>query len=321
MSENKALEEGVTPSEICSKYFKIHSEVYEWFNVQFDYFGRTTTEEQTKISQDIFWKNYHNGLTLEETVEQLHCGNCNRFLADRFVEGTCPLCGFHDARGDQCDACGKLINATELKSPRCKICSQTPTVKKSRHLFLDLTKLQPELTSWIEKASTEGTNHDSRLRKLERKFRKYYQKLATGRLKPRCITRDLTWGTPVPLEGFTNKVFYVWFDAPIGYISITANYTDQWEKWWKNPEHVSLYQFMAKDNVPFHTVVFPATLLGTKEPYTLLNSINATEYLNYEDGKFSKSRGVGVFGNDAKDTGIPSDVWRFYLLQTRPESQ
>ncbi|CAB3990994.1 methionine--tRNA ligase, cytoplasmic-like, partial [Paramuricea clavata] len=312
-SETKALEEGVTPREICSKYFKIHSEVYEWFNIQFDYFGRTTTKEQTKISQDIFWKNYHNGLTLEKIVEQLHCGNCNRFLADRFVEGTCPLCGFHDARGDQCDACGKLINATELKSPRCKICSQTPAVKKSKHLFLDLTKLQPELSSWIEKASTEG-NWSANSENITKSW------LQEG-LKPRCITRDLTWGTPVPLEGFTNKVFYVWFDAPIGYLSITANYTDQWEKWWKNPEHVSLYQFMAKDNVPFHTVVFPATLLGTKEPYTLLNSINATEYLNYEDGKFSKSRGVGVFGNDAKDTGIPSDIWRFYLLQTRPESQ
>ncbi|XP_046846002.1 methionine--tRNA ligase, cytoplasmic-like isoform X2 [Xenia sp. Carnegie-2017] len=312
-SETKALEEGVTPAEICTKYFKIHREVYEWFNIQFDYFGRTTTEEQTKISQDIFWQNYKNGLTLEDTVEQLHCESCNKFLADRFVEGTCPLCGFHDARGDQCDACGKLINATELKSPRCKICGKTPSVKKSRHLFLDLTKLQPELTSWVEKSSSEG-NWSANSQHITKGW------LQEG-LKPRCITRDLKWGTPVPLEGFTDKVFYVWFDAPIGYLSITANYTEHWQKWWKNPKEVSLYQFMAKDNVPFHTVVFPATLLGTREPYTMLNNINATEYLNYEDGKFSKSRGVGVFGNNAKDTGIPADIWRFYLLQIRPESQ
>jgi len=140
-------------------------------------------------------------------------------------------------------------------------------------------------------------------------------------LKSRCISRDLKWGTPVPLEGYTDKVFYVWFDAPIGYLSITACYTDKWEQWWKNPQEVQLYQFMAKDNIPFHTVVFPCSLLGTESNYTLLNHISSTEYLNYEDGKFSKSRGVGVFGNNAKDTNIPADIYRFYLLFIRPETQ
>ena len=142
--------------------------------------------------------------------------------------------------------------------------------------------------------------------------------LADG-LKPRCVTRDLKWGTPVPLEGFTDKVFYVWFDAPIGYISITANYTDEWEKWWKNPDNVRYVQFMAKDNVPFHSVVFPSSLIASKDGYTMVNELNATEYLNYEDDKFSKSRGVGVFGDHAESTGIPSDIFRFYLLFVRPE--
>lgn len=138
-------------------------------------------------------------------------------------------------------------------------------------------------------------------------------------LKQRCITRDLKWGTPVPVPGYENKVFYVWFDAPIGYISITANYTTEWEKWWKNPEDVEMVQFMGKDNVPFHTVIFPSTLLGTGDKWTMMRNISVTEYLNYEGGKFSKSRGVGVFGNDAKDTGIPVEVWRYYLLVNRPE--
>lgn len=140
-------------------------------------------------------------------------------------------------------------------------------------------------------------------------------------LKPRCITRDLKWGTPVPLEGFEDKVFYVWFDAPIGYISIAANYTDEWRKWFKSPENIEYYQFMAKDNVPFHSVIFPSCLLGTGENYTLVKHLSGIEYLNYEDGKFSKSRGVGVFGNQAKLTQIDSDIFRFYLAYIRPESQ
>ncbi|CAG8777134.1 16053_t:CDS:2, partial [Acaulospora morrowiae] len=139
-------------------------------------------------------------------------------------------------------------------------------------------------------------------------------------LNPRCITRDLKWGTPVPLEEMKDKVFYVWFDAPIGYLSITANYTKEWEKWWKNPEQVKLYQFMGKDNVPFHTVIFPCTLIGTNEDWTLLHHISTSEYLNYENTKFSKSRNIGVFGTDAKDTGIPVSVWRYYLISSRPET-
>lgn len=250
---------------------------------------------------------------VEDTLEQLQCEECKRFLADRFVEGTCPFCNYEDARGDQCDSCGKLINAIELKKPRCKVCGGAPKVRSSKHLFLNLAKLEPSLKSWVEESSSEGT-WTSNARHITRGW------IQDG-LRPRCITRDLKWGTPVPLEGYTDKVFYVWFDAPIGYFSITANYTKEWEKWWKNPQQVTLHQFMAKDNVPFHTVVFPCTEIGADDNYTLLNSISATEYLNYEDDKFSKSRGVGVFGNDAADTGIPADIWRFYLLYMRPENQ
>ncbi|XP_033115540.1 methionine--tRNA ligase, cytoplasmic-like [Anneissia japonica] len=312
-TETKALEEKLTPKQICDKYFKLHYEIYEWFNIGFDYFGRTTTVKQTEIAQDIFWRLHKRNFLLEDTVEQLLCETCNRYLADRFVEGTCPLCNYEDARGDQCDKCGKLINATELKKPRCKVCSNSPVIRSSKHLFLDLPKLQPTLEKFLNKSTSEGDwTHNAKL---------ITNSWVRDGLKPRCITRDLKWGTPVPLEGFKDKVFYVWFDAPIGYPSITANYTDDWQKWWKNPEEVELYNFMAKDNVPFHSVIFPCSLLGADDNWTLVNHLIATEYLNYEDGKFSKSRGVGIFGTDVCKTGIPAAIWRFYLLYVRPESQ
>lgn len=312
-TENKAREEGLTPQQICDKYHAVHASIYKWFQIDFDFFGRTTTEKQTEIAQDIFWRLHKNDFLVEDTVEQLRCENCKRFLADRFVEGICPHCSYPEARGDQCDKCGRLINAVELKEPQCKVCRQTPVIRTSKHLFLDLPKLESQLEQWLEK-STSGGDWTPNAKQITRSW------LRDG-LKPRCITRDLHWGTPVPHPDFKEKVFYVWFDAPIGYLSITANYTDKWEKWWKNPHQVELYNFMAKDNVPFHSVVFPCSLLGAQDNYTLVNHLVATEYLNYEDTKFSKSRGVGVFGDMAKDTGIPSDVWRFYLLYVRPEGQ
>ncbi|CEG82275.1 Putative Methionine-tRNA ligase (EC:6.1.) [Rhizopus microsporus] len=311
-TETKALEEGVSCKELCDKYNAIHTEVYKWFDLSFDLFGRTTTDRQTEIVQDMFKKNYANGNVVKESMTQLYCEQCHRFLADRYVEGICPLCQYNDARGDQCDACGKLLNATELVEPRCKLDGNRPILKESNHLFLDLTKLQPAIEETFKQSSTEGGWSANGIHITE-------SWLKEG-LKPRCITRDLKWGVPVPLEGYEDKVFYVWFDAPIGYPSITANYTDEWEKWWKNPEQVKLYQFMGKDNVPFHSVIFPGVQIGTGEKWTKVNHISTCEYLNYEGGKFSKSRNVGVFGNNAKETGIPPSVWRYYLLSVRPES-
>ncbi|CAG9829132.1 unnamed protein product [Diabrotica balteata] len=263
----------------------------------------------------MFFTLNNNGFMFTQSVEQLHCQQCNKFLADRFVEGGCPNvgCNYEDARGDQCDGCGKLVNAVELKNPRCKICNNTPVLKCSDQFYIDLPKLEPLLYHWI-KLRNSGWSHNSQV------IAKAWLKEG---LKPRCITRDLKWGVPVPLDGFREKVFYVWFDAPLGYISITKAYTEDYKKWWTpaKGEEVTLYQFMAKDNVPFHSVLFPAMLLGANKGYVTVNHLMATEYLNYEDGKFSKSRGVGVFGTDAQSTGIPSDVWRFYLLYVRPESQ
>lgn len=311
-TETKAIEEGVSPKELCDKYYALHSEVYEWFNIAFDHFGRTPTQQQTDIAQDIFTKLHKNGYLEEQTTTQPYCETHKSFLADRFVEGTCPLCKYEDARGDQCDKCGHLLDPLELLDPRCKLDGATPVPRETKHVYLCLDKLQPLEEEWFEKASKEG-NWSSNGTQITASW------LKEG-LRPRGITRDLKWGTAVPLEGYEDKVMYVWFDACIGYVSITATYTEEWEKWWRNPEQVKLYQFMGKDNVPFHTVVFPSSQIGTKDKWTMLNTISTTEYLNYENGKFSKSRGIGVFGNNAKETGIPADVWRYYLLSHRPET-
>lgn len=313
-TETKALEEGLTPKQICDKYYEIHNSVYRWFNIGFDYFGRTSTPEQTEIAQRLFLKLKDNGFVSTQSVDQLLCEKCDRFLADRFVEGTCPHpgCGYEDARGDQCDKCGKLINAIELIGPRCKVCGHKPTVRASEQFFIELGQLEPSIRSWI---STVEKGWSPPARAVTRAWLR-------EPLRARAVTRDLKWGVPVPIPQYNSKVFYVWFDAPIGYLSITQLATKQYEKWWKPDKEcdVRLYQFMAKDNVPFHCVMFPATLIGVNEQHILVNHLYATEYLNYEEGKFSKSRGVGVFGNDAQDTGIPSDVWRFYLASIRPET-
>lgn len=317
-TETKAQQEGLTPRQICDKYHELHREVYSWFDIEFDVFGRTSTEHQTNIVQSIFWDVHRNGYIVEDSTDQLYCEKCTRFLADRYVNGGCPHCGFDDARGDQCENCEAMLNPSELIRPRCATCGSTPITRSTAHLFLDLPKIQPKLEAWVEQASVKGhwTENSKAMTKTW---------LKDG-LKKRAITRDLKWGVPVPLEGYTGKVFYVWFDAPVGYLSITAGlYGEDWKKWWCPDEtdaqtDVELVQFMGKDNVPFHTLVFPGSLLSSGKNWTMLHHLSTSEYLNYEGGKFSKSRGFGVFGNDAKDTGIPCEVWRYYLLINRPEA-
>ncbi|CAL9158250.1 probable methionine--tRNA ligase [Musa acuminata AAA Group] len=312
-TETKAMEENCSPKEICDKYHAIHRDVYEWFDISFDKFGRTSAPQQTEVCQAIFHKLLDNKWLSENTMQQLYCDTCQRFLADRLVQGTCPTldCNYDSARGDQCEKCGKLLNPTELKDPKCKVCHSAPRIRDTDHLFLELPLLRERLEEYINTMSVAGSWSQNAIQATN-------AWLKEG-LRPRCITRDLKWGVPVPHEKYKDKVFYVWFDAPIGYISITACYTSEWEQWWKNPDNVELYQFMGKDNVPFHTVMFPSTLLGTGERWTMMKTISVTEYLNYESGKFSKSKGIGIFGNDAKDTKIPTEVWRYYLLTNRPE--
>jgi len=308
-TEAIALKMNMTPEEATDYFFKIHKQVYDWFNCDFDCFGRTSSPENKEITQDIFFKLYKNNFLIEKEEEQFFDVEAQKFLSDRFIEGICPFCSFNDARGDQCDNCGKLLDAKELKNPRSKITGSKPVLKKTKHLYIKLQELQSLLekhiiktkNSWSENAITTTNSW-----------------LKEG-LKERAITRDLKWGIPVPLKGYEEKVFYVWFDAPIGYIAITKANRSDWEIWWKTPDETRLVQFMGKDNIPFHSVLFPASLIGTNDRYTLVDTLSVNEYLNYEDDKFSKSRGVGIFGDNIQDSGIPADVWRYYLMMNRPE--
>ncbi|KAI1814271.1 methionyl-tRNA synthetase [Poronia punctata] len=309
-TETRALAEGCTPEELCAKYRVIHADVYKWFNISFDIFGRTTTELQTEITQDIFLKLNENGFLKERQTTQLYCETHHSFLADRFVEGECPVCAYPDARGDQCDLCGRLLDPFQLKNPRCKVDGSVPIAKETDHIFIELDKLQPEVEAFYQESSAEWSNNGKAITSAW---------LKEG-LEPRSITRDMKWGTKVPLPGYEDKVIYPWFDACIGYVSITACYTNQWEKWWRNPKDVQLFQFLGKDNVVFHSIIFPATQIGTREPWTKLHHLSTTEYLTYEGGKFSKSRNIGVFGDSAQKTGVASDVWRFFLISHRPET-
>jgi methionyl-tRNA synthetase len=311
-TEARALIEACNPQELCDKYHAIHAQIYEWFGISFDIFGRTTTELQTRITQEIFLKLNQKGYLQERLTTQLYCESHKAFLADRFVEGECPSCSYPDARGDQCDLCGKLLDSLELKNPRCKIDRTTPITKETKHVFLELDKLQSELEVFFHESSNSGA------------WSANGKQITSAWLKeglwPRNITRDMKWGTKVPLPDYDGKVIYSWFDACIGYVSITASYTDEWDKWWHDPENVKLYQFLGKDNVVYHSVIFPATQIGTGDTWTRLHHLSTTEYLTYEGGKFSKSRGIGIFGDSAQKTGVPADIWRYYLLSQRPET-
>lgn len=330
-TETRAIEMKKTPRELCDYYYNEHTKIYDWFHINFDKFGRTSNDECTEITQELFKDLDKNGYIKEHTNKQLFCPHCNMFLADRYVHGTCPKCGSEKARGDQCDDCGSLLDPTELKEPKCATCGNTPEVRETKHLYIDLPSISKHLDSWMNKASVEGKWSDNAINITKAWIR--------DGLNERAITRDLKWGIPVPKEGYENKVFYVWFNAPIGYISITKQLANElvragktsfdWKSWWlpeeseeaKNKAPVDLFQFIGKDNIPFHTVIFPCTLLGSSHNWTKLYHMSSTEYLNYESGKFSKSRGVGVFGTDAIETGIKADAWRFYIFYNRPEKQ
>ncbi|PCH42525.1 methionyl-tRNA synthetase [Wolfiporia cocos MD-104 SS10] len=323
-TETQALKEGLTPRQLCDKYNALHVETYTWFELSFDHFGRTSTPQHTEICQGIYLNLLKNGYLEKQIKDQTYCEGCSKFLADRFVEGTCPHCGADDARGDQCDVCSRTLDAVDLINPRCLINkTHVVTTRSSAHMYVKLDALQPKTEEWIRKSWKEGKWSPNAVINAEGEL--IDARLKSG-LRPSPVTRDLTWGVPVPVvegeddQGMKGKVLYVWFDAPIGYPSITANYTPEWKQWWFNQKNVRLYQFMGKDNVYFHTIFFPSIQLGDGRPWTSLYHLSTTEYLNYEGGKFSKSHNRGVFGPAAKETGIPRSVWRYYLISTRPET-
>jgi len=308
-----AMEEGVGVKDYVDKYYKIQKKIYEDFGLSFDYFGRTSSPENHKITQHLFLKLKENGLIEERETTQYYSEDDKMFLSDRFIVGTCPNCGYESARGDQCEQCAKLLDPTDLKNPRSAISGGANlALRTSKHLFLNLPKMQGKISEWVATKSHWPKTSMSIARKW----------LKEG-LKERSITRDLVWGIKVPLAGYEDKVFYVWFDAPIGYIGISmewANKTgrpDRWKDYWKDPG-TRLFQFMAKDNIPFHTVTWPATMMGADDGFVLADMVKGFQWLNFEGGKFSTSKGRGVFTDDALKL-FPPDYWRYYLLYIIPE--
>lgn len=315
-SEVGAAKEGMDVGDYCLKYHNRHKEAYDAFNLSFDYFGRTSSDENKEITYHIFEQLDKNGLIEEQSIKQIFSIDDNRFLPDRYVTGTCPHCGYDKARGDQCENCTKVLDPTELINPRSTISGSTNLeVRETKHLFLNLPKLEAKLAEWVKGKEPYWPDVAYSIA----------QKWLKEGLRPRCITRDLKWGFPVNKPGFEDKVFYVWFDAPIGYIGITKQWENEnpgernWKDWWLDAKDVHYVQFMGKDNVPFHSISFPATLLGTGENWTKVDYLKGMSYLTFEGGKFSKSEQRGVFAEDAVKE-FPADYWRYWLMSNAPEA-
>ncbi len=305
---------GIPPKKLCDVFYEIHKEIYDWFNFSYDNFSRTSREIHHQTTKEFFLKMYENGYIIEGELNLPYCENDKMFLPDRYVYGTCPKCGYELARGDQCEKCGTLLNPEDLINIKCTICNEKPIFKKVKHLFFDLSKLQKKLEEWIMSKKDIWYEHVLNLS----------LSIIKQGLKPRCISRDLKWGVKIPIKGYENKVFYVWFDAPIGYISSTREYFKKqnkekdWEKFWKDKE-TRIYHFIGKDNIPFHTIFWPAMLLANGE-YCLPYFVVGLNYLNYEGDKISKTRQWGIFCENLPKSGLDSDIWRYYLIHLIPET-
>ncbi len=308
----KADKEKVDPSVIAERYHKEHEATFKGLDIEFDIFSRTTYPEHARIAGEIFLDLYNKGFLKEDTMDSAYCNTCARYLPDRYVEGTCPNCGFEKARGDQCDICGKILDPKDLVRPVCAISGDTPEFRRTKHLFLLLDKLQPELLKWFDGKDNWRQN----VRAFTRNF------IGNG-LKPRPVTRDLEWGVPVPVIGYEKKRIYVWFEALIGYVSASIIFSkekgdpDYWKKFWQD-KSVPAYYFLGKDNITFHSVIWPSILIAHSS-LNLPYDIPANEYLVLSGKKFSRSRSVGFVVDEALKN-YDKDYIRYYLSTILPES-
>ena len=325
-AEIAAAKAGKPVAEFCAEMWQVQKDLADGFRLAFDHYGRSSSKRNHELTQHLAGKLYDAGLISEVSEKMVYSNFDGRFLPDRYIEGTCPNCGYDSARGDQCENCTKQLDPTDLLEPRSAISGSTDLeVRETKHLFLRQSELRDRLDKWID--SQNGWPI------LTTSIAKKWLHDGDG-LQDRGITRDLDWGIPVKRgiedwPGMEGKVFYVWFDAPIEYISATAEWADAtgqndaaWERWWrddKGAEDVKYVQFMGKDNVPFHTLSFPATLIGSGEPWKLVNYIKSFNYLNYQGGQFSTSKGRGVFQNEALEL-LPADYWRWWLMSNVPET-
>ncbi len=323
-AELAAAKAGKPVADYCAEMHGVQSEIADGFGLSFDHFGRSSSAQNHKLTQHFAGVLADRGLIEEVQQRQIYSQTDGRFLPDRYVEGTCPNCGFEDARGDQCDNCTKQLDPEDLINPRSTVSGATDLeMRETRHLMLRQSKMKDQLDGWIDGQSDWPV--------LTTSIAKKWLHDGDG-LQDRGITRDLDWGVPVKRgpedwPGMEGKVFYVWFDAPIEYIACAQEWVDadkgqDWQRWWRTDQgaqDVRYTQFMGKDNVPFHTLSFPATIMGSGEPWKLVDYIKSFNYLTYDGGQFSTSRGRGVFMDQALEI-LPADYWRWWLLSHAPET-
>ncbi len=322
-AEIAAARAGQPVAEYCAEMWQVQKDLADGFRLSFDHFGRSSSPQNRRLTQHFAGRLDKAGLIEERSSRQVYSNADGRFLPDRYVEGTCPNCGYDRARGDQCENCTKQLDPTDLIEPRSAISGSTDLeVRETKHLFLLQSRLRGDLDAWIARQADWPV--------LTTSIAKKWLHDGDG-LQDRGITRDLDWGVPVrkgdePWPGMEGKVFYVWFDAPIEYIAATNEWADanggDWERWWRTDrgaDDVRYVQFMGKDNVPFHTLSFPATILGSGEPWKTVDYLKSFNYLNYDGGQFSTSQGRGVFMDQALEV-LPADFWRWWLLSHVPES-
>ncbi|WP_293443821.1 methionine--tRNA ligase [Planktotalea sp.] len=325
-AELAAAKAGKPVDEYCAEMWAVQDEIAKGFRMSFDHFGRSSSQQNRDFTQHFAGRLADEGLIEEVTEQQIYSNTDGRFLPDRYIEGTCPNCGFESARGDQCDNCTKQLDPVDLINPYSTISGSTDLeMRETKHLYLRQSQMKDQLSEWIESKNDWPV--------LTTSIAKKWLHDGDG-LQDRGITRDLSWGVPVKRgtedwPGMAGKVFYVWFDAPIEYIACAKEWADangksdaDWQRWWRTDmgaEDVRYTQFMGKDNIPFHTLSFPVTILGSGEPWKLVDYIKGLNYLNYDGGQFSTSRGRGVFMDQALAI-LPSDYWRWWLLSHVPES-
>ena len=312
--EVEALRLGVKPKDLTDKNHAKVVELFKKWGISFDNYTRTESPVHKEFVQQHLMKIYRNGYIFTKETEMLYCENCKRFLPDRFVEGRCPYCDHEPARGDQCDSCGRLLEPVALIEPRCVICKGKPVVKTTKHWYFDLAKFSEKLAEYI-----------SQNKQLSASVRKFSLNLIKEGLKPRAVTRDVSWGIPAPFPDAKDKTIYVWVEAVLGYVSATIEYfrnsgnLEGWKDYWFNKNAKSFY-FIGKDNIPFHTIIFPALLLASHEAYNLPWNVPATEFLQFKGEKASKSLRIGIWIDEALEL-FPPDYWRYFLIATRPETK
>jgi methionyl-tRNA synthetase len=312
--EVEALRQGITPKELTDRNHARVAELFRKWDASFDNYTRTESPVHKQFVQKTLLEIQKNGYIFEQDTQMLFCEHDQRFLPDRFVEGKCPYCGYEKARGDQCDRCGRLLEPTGLIEPYCVICKTSPTLRSTRHWYIDLSQLSDRLTAYLKKNQQLPPN-----------VKNFSLNWIKEGLKPRAVTRDVEWGIPAPFPGAEGKTVYVWVDAVLGYVSATIELCqrmgqpEKWREYWFDKQAKTFY-FVGKDNIPFHTIILPALLLASGEDYNLPWAVSATEFLQFRGEKASKSRRVGIWIDEALEM-FPVDYWRFFLIATRPESK